>query len=71
VAARSNGFERLVKGNATPVIEDGVVCAQILRRHDLSLEDLREDLRLEGVTDPTHARRAQLERNGEISVERR
>lgn len=69
-AARSVRFERLVKGSATPLVEEGNVDCAALRRHDLSLEDLSEDLRIEGVPRPGAAKRAMLERNGAISVEK-
>lgn len=70
LAVRMPVVERGVKGVPTPLIERGVVQRDALRRHDLSEDDLREDLRLDGVSDATQVRRAQLERNGEISIER-
>lgn len=70
LAARWPAFEQLVKGCATPLIEHGEVRAAELRRHDLSREDLREDLRINGVAREAEAQRAILERNGEISVEK-
>jgi uncharacterized membrane protein YcaP (DUF421 family) len=70
LAARVPAVEQLVKGHATVLVEGGEVREHALRRHDLSREDLREDLRINGVARPEEARRAVLERNGEISVEK-
>lgn len=70
-AARFGVIARLVKGSSNPLIEAGKVNTAMLRRHDLSEEDLQEDLRLKGVDRPESVRRATLERNGEVSVIRR
>lgn len=70
-AARSEAIARLVKGSPTRLIEQGNVDLRTLRRHDLSLPDLEEDLRLNGVDGPEAVRRATLERNGEVSVLKR
>lgn len=67
-AARSDLFARLVKGASTPLIEHGQVQERTMRKHDLSQQDLEEDLRINGVAAPDRAQRAVLERNGEISV---
>lgn len=70
-AARFGAVARLVKGSSNPLVEDGEVNGAMLRRHDLSQEDLEEDLRLKGVDRADAVRRATLERNGEISVIRK
>lgn len=66
--ARFAFAETLVKGRPVTLVEDGRVDAPALRRHSLSGEDLREDLRIAGVDDPRHVRAATLERSGQISV---
>lgn len=68
LAARSEVVGVLVKGKPTPIIEDGRVKDAVLRKHDLSREDLDEDLRINGVESPADVKRATLERNGEVSV---
>lgn len=68
IAARSETFGKLVKGTPTPLIEDGKVREETMRRHDLSEEDLDEDLRLKGIDGPHAVRLATLERNGEVSI---
>jgi uncharacterized membrane protein YcaP (DUF421 family) len=68
VAARSASLGRLVKGHSGILVEQGEVNDAALRSHDLSRDDLDEDLRINGVATPAEVRRATLERNGEISV---
>jgi uncharacterized membrane protein YcaP (DUF421 family) len=68
MAAHSGPIARLVKGHTSVLIENGLINADSLRRHDLSREDLEEDLRINGVASPEQVRRATLERNGEVSV---
>ena len=71
VASRSHRVGKLLKGSPTPLIEDGKLNERTLREHDLSHDDVAEDLRLHGVETPEALRRATLERNGEISVIKR
>jgi uncharacterized membrane protein YcaP (DUF421 family) len=67
-AARVPAVGGFVKGAPVVLIEKGRVNAAALRRHSLSPDDLREDLRLNGVERPEDVRDATLERNGEVSV---
>ena len=71
LAAHSASIGRLVKGHSSVLIESGVVHEAALERHDLSREDLDEDLRINGVARPDQVQRATLERNGEVSVIKR
>lgn len=68
LAARFPAMGSLVKGRPTPLISGGSLHRPTLRRHDLSEDDLAEDLRLKGISDVATVREATLERNGEISV---
>jgi uncharacterized membrane protein YcaP (DUF421 family) len=68
LAVRSTSMGRLLKGHSGILIENGEVREAALRKHDLSRDDLDEDLRINGVASPGEVRRATLERNGEISV---
>lgn len=68
IAARSRVVGRWVKGNSAVLIENGRLDDRKLRAHDLSREDIEEDLRINGVDGPKQVRRATLERNGEVSV---
>jgi uncharacterized membrane protein YcaP (DUF421 family) len=68
VAARSPRIERLVKGRPTLLVTGGAIQHATLRRHDLSEDDLVEDLRLSGHGSFASVREARLERNGKISI---
>lgn len=66
---RSHRFGVIMKGNAEPLIRDGEVLQEALRRHQISKGDLEEALRLNGrVTEPGQVQEARFERNGDISV---
>lgn len=68
--ARFPFVENLVKGRPASLVRNGRVDLATLRRHSLSADDLREDLRIAGVEDPDGVRSATLERSGQISVVR-
>jgi uncharacterized membrane protein YcaP (DUF421 family) len=60
---------RVLKGDSHPVIENGQVVEKNLARFDLTVDDLREDIRLEGhPADFQKVREARIERSGEISI---
>jgi uncharacterized membrane protein YcaP (DUF421 family) len=70
VACRSKTIENWLKGQPDSIIRNGKVDERALRRHHVSHEDLSEDLRLNASTDDVERIRvAQIERNGEISVQ--
>ena len=65
----SHRFGVLLKGTPDPLIEDGRVLRDSLRRHMISQGDLLQALRLNGhVDDPTQVQEALYERNGDISI---
>lgn len=60
---------RALKGDSKPIINDGQIVKKNLARFDLTMDDLREDIRLQGhPEDFTRVREARIERSGEISV---
>lgn len=64
-----DGLGQLVKGDALPLIKDGVVLPVNLRRASISEKDLHEGLRTSGnLDDLQQVQQAHLERNGSISV---
>jgi uncharacterized membrane protein YcaP (DUF421 family) len=68
-AARSHRFGRWLKGEPEVLVERGEMNRAAMARHNISEHDLGEDLRLRtGSDDVGQVERAQLERNGEISV---
>ncbi len=69
IAARSDRFDRWVKGAAVELVRDGRPLADRMRAAAVSERDLTESLRLQGkVDDPSDVARASLERNGTVSV---
>ena len=65
---KSIRFRRLVCGNPTTLIKDGVIQQDALRRNRFMLDELLEELRAQSVTDLTTVKYAVLETNGQLSV---
>jgi len=61
-------LRRLLSGKPVAVIRDGRVDRRALKSLRMSLDDLLEDLRLEGVFDLRRVAFAQVETNGRLSV---
>ena len=61
-------LRRLLSGKPVEVIRDGVVDRKALCSLRMSLDDLMEDLRLEGIFDLRQVAFAQVETNGRLSV---
>lgn len=68
LSLKSYRFRRLMTGQPIPVVRNGTVDQQALRKLRLSLDDLCEDLRLQGVFDLRQIRLAQIETNGRLSL---
>ncbi len=65
---RSVRFHRLICGNPTTLIENGVILQDAMRRNRFTLDELIDELRAQGVTDLTTVKYAVLETNGRLSV---
>lgn len=61
-------FERLLAPAPLPLIENGKMNRRNMRSQLITEEELRAQLRQQGVSDLTEVSRACLEANGEISV---
>lgn len=61
-------LRRLLSGKPVAVIRDGRVDRKALKSLRMSLDDLLEDLRMEGVFDLRQVAFAQVETNGRLSV---
>jgi len=71
-ACESHAFGRLIKGEPQTLVENGIVNPSAMRRHSISQHDLMEDLRLNGAVDDVNkVNVACIERNGQISVQRK
>ncbi|HEU5396981.1 MAG TPA: YetF domain-containing protein [Verrucomicrobiae bacterium] len=72
IATRSHRLGCWLKGEAHVLVQDGQVNKHTMLRHNISPHDLIEDLRLNGaVDDVKKVESACIERNGEISVQRK
>ena len=68
VCMKSLRFRRLISGEPTVIIRDGVICEDQLRRMSMTLNDLMESLRTAGVADPAEVAEAVLETGGQVTV---
>ncbi len=65
---RSIRLRRLICGNPTTLIKNGVLQQEAMRSNRFTLDELIEELRGQGVTDLTTVKFAVLETNGQLSV---
>lgn len=71
-ARRMPVVERFVKGHTNVLVEDGKVNQAALDHHDVTLDDLKEEMRLmANVGELDKVALACLERSGEISIVKR
>lgn len=63
-----SGLRRVLTGNPVTIITNGELDQDALKRLRLSIDDVFEDLRLNGVFDLRQVHYAQVETNGQISV---
>lgn len=61
-------IRRLICGNPTTLVKDGILQQQAMRRNRFTLDELLEELRAQGITDLTTVKFAVLETNGKLSV---
>lgn len=67
-AVKNLFLRRLLCGQPSTVIENGVLQQQTMRRCRLTLDELFEELRAQGVSDLSSVKYAILETNGRLSV---
>ena len=68
LSLRSVRFRTLVCGEPTVIIRSGKLQQQAMRRNRLTIDELMEELRCQGVTDLTAVKYAVLETSGQLSV---
>lgn len=66
--AKSIRFRTLLCGRPSVVVSDGMVVEQELRRNRLTVDELMEELRIQGYADLRVVKFAVLETNGQLSV---
>jgi len=68
LSAKSVRFRHLLCGSPSVVIREGQICERELRRNRLTVDELLEELRIQGHTDLGTVQYAVLESNGQLSV---
>lgn len=65
---KSVRFRALICGRPSVIVADGKLRQQEMRRNRFTVDELMEELRMQGVTDLTTVKYAILETNGRVSV---
>src|SRR6185503_10177291 len=65
---RSDALDRLLEGEPTPVVRNGQLVQEGLRREHMNENDVRAELRVQGVEDLREVKLAMVETGGEVSV---
>ena len=60
--------EKIIQGNPEVLIENGKLNEKLMRKENISFQEIQEAIRLEGVEKINDVARATLEANGKISV---
>ena len=65
---RFPAVERMMKPPKLPLVENGELRRENMRRELVTVEELRSQLRLQGIDDLSEVRRAYMEPDGQVSV---
>jgi len=65
---RFPGLFRVLKAGPRPLISDGALNRQTMRREFMTHDEVMSQLRVHGIKDPSEVHRAYLETNGSISI---
>jgi len=68
ISYRFNAFERLLSPSPLPLIKNGKMNRRNMRQEFITEEELKGQLRQQGISDLGEVREACLEANGELSV---
>ena len=68
LSLRSVRFRALMCGEPATIIRNGKIQQQVMRRNRLTIDELMEELRCQGVTDLQTVKYAVLETSGQLSV---
>lgn len=66
--AKSIRFRVLMCGKPSIIVENGKISQRAMRENRLTLDELQEELRIQGVTDLTTVKYAILETSGQLTV---
>lgn len=65
---KSIRFRAIMCGRPSIVVENGKLCQEEMRKNRFTLDELSEELRIQGVTDISKIKYAILETNGQLTV---
>lgn len=68
ISLKSRRFRKIVSGNPCLIIEDGVIDQHAVKKLRISVDDLMEELRINGITTVEDIQYAYVETNGQLSV---
>lgn len=68
LTVRSIRFRSIMCGKPSIVVDDGKLCQQEMEKNRFTLDELSEELRVQGVSDLSTVRYAILETNGQLTV---
>lgn len=61
-------FRRLACGSPTVLIDRGHICQGAMRKNRFTIDELLEELRTQGISDPQDVKYAVLENSGQLSI---
>lgn len=61
-------FRNLICGTPAVIIDNGRICQDAMHRNRLTIDELLEELRSKGYTDPAAVKYAVLENSGQLSI---
>ena len=67
-AMKNTTFRKIIEGQPVPVIKDGKILYDNLKTSRFTIDDVREELRVQGVSSPSDVKLANLEPSGRFSV---
>ncbi len=65
---KNRRFRKLISGNPCLVIENGVIDQRAVRKLRISIDDIMEELRINGITSIEDVQYAYIETNGQLSI---
>lgn len=68
IAMKNSVFRKIIEGQPVPVIKDGKILYDNLRNTRFTIDDLNEELRVQGVSSPGDVKLANLEPSGRFSI---
>lgn len=68
ITYRSRMMEKILDGTPEPLILNGKVLKDVLKKEEITKQELMEAIRLQGVEEVSKVKKATLESNGHISV---